>query len=416
MDPAETDQTRRLELRRMKGVALGLLAAAAVVYVITTIDGGDGVVGYVRAFAEAAMVGALADWFAVTALFRHPLRLPIPHTAIIPNRKDALGRSLGDFVETNFLTEEVLAERLAQARAGHRIGSWLSDPANSERASRALGEVIEGALEILDDDEVQRGLESIVQGRIAAAPASSLLSKAIEASVQGGHHTELLDAVIDGLHNLLGDNEETFRRRIYEESPWWVPESLDDRVYDKIHEVLRRFLSDVRADPDHALRRTVANRLGEFADRLEDDPAMIANGERLKQELLDHPEFRAWVDSLWVGAKASLVAAADDPDSPLRSQTAEGLQRFGARLVEEPALQRKVDDWLARAVGYLVDNYRREVSDVIAATTERWDGETTARKVELQVGRDLQFIRINGTIVGGLAGITIHAVGELLAG
>jgi uncharacterized membrane-anchored protein YjiN (DUF445 family) len=408
------DAERARDLRRMKLVALSLLVAAAVVFVITTIHGGGGWVGYVRAFSEAAMVGALADWFAVTALFRHPLRIPIPHTAIIPRRKDQIGRSLGEFVETNFLTQEVLGERLAHADIGRRLGDWLTRPANAARASEALGDALKGTLEVLDDREVQHGMEGVVRRRIAQTPVAPVVGKAIDLTIEGGHHQRLLDAVLVGLEGFLDDNRATFRRRLDEESPWWVPEPIDNRIFDKIYTAVGSFLTDVGGDPDHEVRQSIEDRAVRFSERLKHDPELLAKGEELKAELLDHPEFRAWIESLWLGTKRGLIEAANDPQSELRTRAALSLQQLGRRLAEEPELQRKVDDWVQRALGYVVEHYRSEVSDLIASTVERWDGESTARRMELQVGRDLQFIRINGTLVGGLAGVAIHAVAELL--
>ncbi|MEO6570956.1 MAG: DUF445 domain-containing protein [Ilumatobacteraceae bacterium] len=410
----DVDRERLRSLRRMKAVALLLLLMAAAVYVITRIDGREGWIGYVRAFSEAAMVGALADWFAVTALFRHPMGLPIPHTAIIPKRKDQIGRSLGEFVEGNFLTQEVLGERLAQANVGQRLGTWLSETANADRASRAMGDALKGALEVLDDKEVQHGLEGVVRNRIGNTPAAPLVGRVIDLSVEGGHHQRLLDAVLVGLGGFLDDNRLTFRQRLDEESPWWVPEPIDNRIFDKIYAAVGRFIDDVAADHTHEVRHSVDQRVVEFAERLKSDPRMMAKGEALKDELLDHPDVRAWIESLWVRAKQGVIDATDDPNSELRLRAATSLRQLGQRLTAEPELQRKVDDWLERSVGYVVDHYRSEVSDLIAGTVERWDGESTAQKMELQVGRDLQFIRINGTIVGGLAGIVIHALGALL--
>ncbi|MDW3212544.1 MAG: DUF445 domain-containing protein [Ilumatobacteraceae bacterium] len=414
MEPGQNDAERLRSLRRMKAVALALLVAAAVVYVITNVHGGEGWVGYVRAFSEAAMVGALADWFAVTALFRHPLRLPIPHTAIIPKRKDQIGRSLGEFVESNFLTEEVLGERLAHADIGRRLGVWLSEPANAQRASEALGDALKGTLEVLDDKEVQHGLEGVVRRRISSTPAAPLFGKAIDLTIDGGHHQRLLDSVLVGLGGFLDDNRTTFRKRLDEESPWWVPEPIDDRVFEKIYTAVGSFIADVGADPHHEVRGSVDTRVAALAERLKHDPEMLAKGEALKDELLDHPEFRAWIESLWLGTKQAMIDAANDPDSELRVRAATSLQQLGARLSTDPTLQLKVNDWVERAVGYVIDRYRSEVGDLIANTVERWDGESTAEKMELQVGRDLQFIRINGTLVGGLAGIVIHALSELL--
>lgn len=414
MEMTALDLERQRGLRRMKAVAVSLLLAAAVVYVVTKVHGGDGWVGYVRAFSEAAMVGALADWFAVTALFRHPMGLPIPHTAIIPKRKDQIGRSLGEFVESNFLTHEVLSERLAHANVGHRLGVWLSDPVNAHRASEALGDALKGTLEVLDDKEVQHALEGVVRHRIRSTPAAPLVGKAIDLSVDGGHHQRLLDAVLIGLGGFLEDNRVTFRRRLEEESPWWVPEPIDDRIFDKIYTAVGSFVSDVGGDPHHEIRDSVDTRVLAFAERLKTDDELLAKGEELKDELLDHPEFRAWVESLWLGAKRGMIDAADDHDSEFRRRAADNLRKLGERLGVEPQLQRKVDSWVERSVGYVVDHYRSEVSDLIATTVERWDGDVTAQKMELQVGRDLQFIRINGTLVGGFAGIVIHALGEFL--
>ncbi len=412
MEP--TDAERRRNLRRMKAFALALLLAAAVVYAVTELVGGDGWVGYVRAFAEAAMVGALADWFAVTALFRHPLGLPIPHTAIIPKRKDQIGRSLGSFVESNFLTQEVLGERLTEADIGRRVGVWLTEPSNAARVSGALGDVLSGVIEVLDDKEVQRGLEGVVRHRITATPAAPLVGTAIDLTIEGGHLQQLLDAVLIGLRGFLDDNRGTFRRRLYDESPWWVPESVDDRVFEKIYEVVSRFIADVSADPRHEMRATVDSRVAALSQRLQHDPAMLARGETLKEELLDHPEFRAWIDTVWLGAKQSIIEATHDPASEFRLHATTTLQQLGHRLATEPELGRKLDVWLQRAVSHVVEHYRNEVSDLIAQTVERWDGESTAQKMELQVGRDLQFIRINGTLVGGCAGVVIHVLGQLL--
>ena len=409
-----TDLEKARALRRMKAVALSMLLAAAVVFVVTTRHGGEGWVGYVRAFAEAAMVGALADWFAVTALFRYPLGIPIPHTAIIPHRKDQIGRSLGEFVEGNFLTHEVLAERLGHARVGARLGTWLSRPANAARAGDAVADLLRGTLEVLDDKQVQEGLERVVRARIDATPAAPLVGRIVEVSVEGGHHQRLLDAVLVGLRGFMHDNRTTFRRQLEQESPWWVPEPIDDRIFKKIYTAVERFMDEVAADPDHDVRRTIDTRVSAFAERLQHDPVLLAKGEELKRELLEHPEVRAWLESLWMSMKEGMVAAAGDPRSELRVRLLAGLQHVGERLATEPELQQKLNSWVERAVGYLVEHYRSEVSDLIASTVERWDADTTSRKVELQVGRDLQFIRINGTIVGGLAGLMIHFAGEFL--
>ncbi|HUF97814.1 MAG TPA: DUF445 domain-containing protein [Ilumatobacter sp.] len=414
MEPEALDADKARDLRRMKAVALGLLVAAAALYVIVTLADPEGWKGYVQAFAEAAMVGALADWFAVTALFRHPLRIPIPHTAIIPKRKDQIGASLGEFVESNFLTQEVLDERIGGADIPRRIGEWLRQPANANTASEIAADALSGALDVFDDDEVQAGLERFLRTRIDSTPVAPLVGRAVDITISGGHHQRFLDATLKGLVGFLDENRSTFRERLDDESPWWVPEPIDNRIFDKLYTAVHRFIDDVGNDEHHEVRNSIDRRVREFAERLKHDPELLAKGEQVKQELLAHPEVRAWIESLWLGTKAQLIDMANDPESELRYRMNRSYQRFGERLVNEPELRAKIDGWIQRIVGYVVDNYRSEVSHLIASTVERWDGESTARKMELQVGRDLQFIRINGTIVGGIAGVVIHALSDLL--
>ena len=410
-----TDADRAAGLRRMKVVATGMLVAAAVVFLIAnTADSDAAWIGYVVAAAEAAMVGALADWFAVTALFRHPLGIPIPHTAIIPKRKDQIGRSLGEFVEQNFLTHDVLGERLADAHIGQRLGTWLAQPDNARRAADGLADALRGTLEVLDDAEVQAGLERVIESQVRATPAAPMFGRAIDLAMEGGHHQRLLDAVLVGLGGFMEDNRTTFRHRLETESPWWIPESIDNRIFEKIYSAVHSFIGDVGADPDHEVRQHDRRPPSRLRDRLRHDPVLLAKGEELKDELLAHPDVREWLASLWGEAKRAMIAAAGDENSELRLRMTSSLRSLGDRLSVDEELQHKVDDWVMRTVGYVIDHYRNEVSDMIAGTVERWDADTTSRKMELQVGRDLQFIRINGTIVGGLAGVVIHAVGNVI--
>lgn len=402
-------------LRRMKTVAGSLLVGAAVLYVIARSLQDDSTAwGYVRAFAEAAMVGALADWFAVTALFRHPLGLPIPHTAIIPRRKDQIGKSLGDFVEGNFLSHDVIGERLRRAGIGRRLGEWLVEPANARRAADAAADGFHSTLTVLDDAEVQAGLERVVENRIRATPVAPLVGRAVDVAIEGGHHQRLLDAVMTGMRGFMEDNRDTFRSRLETESPWWVPEPVDDRIFAKIYGGVHRFLDDVGSDPHHEVRRTIEQRVSAFADRLRTDPELIARGEEMKEELLDHPDMRAWLATVWQESKRGLLAATSEPDSELRRRMAVTVERLGHRLCAEPDLQQRFESGVEKLVTYVIDNYRTEVSHLIESTIATWDGAETSRKLELQVGRDLQFIRINGTLVGGIAGLVIHAIGENL--
>jgi uncharacterized membrane-anchored protein YjiN (DUF445 family) len=409
------DLERRAALRKMKVVATALLVAATVVFFIARSQQEHHAwVGYVRAFAEASMVGALADWFAVSALFRHPLGLPIPHTAIIPHRKDQIGRSLGEFVQGNFLTREVLHERLAGANVGKRLGDWLADERNASKAGEGVTDLFRGTLQVLDDRDVGSAIETLVERRVRATPVAPLVGRAIDLAIEGGHHQRLLDSILTGLGSFIEDNRVTFRARLEHESPWWIPERIDDRLFAKIYGAIHSFLADVSDNSNHELRRAMDSRVAAFADRLRTDPALLAKGEELKTELLAHPDVRAWLRSLWGELKRNTVGALDDPSSELRKRLDLSLATLGRRLASEPELQAKVDDWVLRAAGHVVDHYRGEVADLIAGTVAKWDGAATAERLELQVGRDLQFIRINGTIVGGLAGLVIYTASQLL--
>jgi len=297
---------------------------------------------------------------------------------------------------------------------GLRLGTWLADDANAGRASKAIVDVVHGAIEVVDDKEVEEELARIVEGRIRAIAVAPLLGRAIDVGVQNGYHVRLLDAILAGLQGFLAENRSTFRERLTHESPWWVPEVIDNRIFDKIYDGVDRFLLDVRAEPDHEVRISIANRTLAFAERLRTDPELLAKGEEIKEEVLAHPDMQAWVTSLWGETKQALLESTSSADSEINRRIAGALQRLGERLHDEPELQAKVDRWVAQAVGYLIDNYKTEVSALIESTIERWDGESTSRKIELQVGRDLQFIRINGTVVGGLAGLLIYTVTELL--
>jgi uncharacterized membrane-anchored protein YjiN (DUF445 family) len=360
------------------------------------------------------MVGALADWFAVTALFRRPMGLPIPHTAIIPAKKDALGESLGAFVQQNFLAREIILGKLRTLGVASRIGGWLASPDNAARLGENAGDALAGLGDVLRDEDIHAAVEQIVRRRVAATPAAPIAARGLELAVAGGHHQVLLEAVLRGLSRFLEDNRATLRARLGQESPWWVPETVDDVVFEKGLAVLQRFLEEVMSDPEHELRRQYDVRLRELAGRLRTDPELAARAEAMKQDLLDQPAVREWTARLGREIKSSLTDAAGDPDSELRRRLQAGIVSFGDRLREDAALQAKVDGWLEHVVGYLVDQYRDELADLVTGTVRSWDTEQTSRKIELQVGRDLQWIRVNGTVVGGLAGVLIYTVAQLV--
>jgi uncharacterized membrane-anchored protein YjiN (DUF445 family) len=358
------------------------------------------------------MVGGLADWFAVTALFRHPLGIPIPHTAIVPNRKDQIGASLGEFMQANFLSGPMVAERVLAANPGSRLAEWLARPGSAATVARHAADGLVAVTDGLNDEEVHAAIEDLVVARLRATPVAPITGKLLAAVTEGGRHHEVLDTALKGVDRYLVDQQGELRGRFAKESPWWVPESIDDRIFEKIVGGLRSFIADVVADPRHELRAHLDERLAETIERLQSDPSMIARGEALKEELLAHPELRAWTASLWTDAKATLATQAADPDSPLRQRLERAIAALGERLAVDPALQAKVDSGLSRLAGYVLDEYADTLSEIIRATVARWDPSVVTNQLELLLGRDLQFIRINGTVVGGGIGLVLHVISE----
>ncbi|MBP8210512.1 MAG: DUF445 domain-containing protein, partial [Ilumatobacteraceae bacterium] len=285
---------------------------------------------------------------------------------------------------------------------------------NATKAGEGVADALRGSLEVLDDRDVSTALEGLIERKIRTTPVAPLMGRALDVAMEGGHHQRLLDAVLTGLAGFLDDNRTTFRTRLEQESPWWIPEPVDDRIFEKIYTAVHRFIGDVGSDDKHEVREAIDQRVLAFAGRLRADPELVAKGEELKNELLAHRDVRAWLQSLWGEVKRSTLTATDDPESELRQRIDRSLVHLGERLRDEPELQRKVDEWVQRAAGYVVDHYRGEVAEIISSTVQKWDGKATAERLELQVGRDLQFIRINGTIVGGLAGVVIYTVSRFL--
>lgn len=405
---AAADAVRLRALRRMQGLALGLLVLAAVVYLLT-LDS-SGFWGFVNAGAEASMVGAMADWFAVTALFRHPLGLPIPHTALIPRRKDELGRGLEEFVGENFLQEAIIRERIGAVGVSSRVATWLSDPAHARRVVDETAEVAAVALSKVRDDHVRSLVEDALFPRFREEPISPLLGNLLAEAMRDNLHHGLIDLVLEELHGWLIDNPDTVTDVLGERAPWWTPPSVNDRIAGRIHLELVRWVSDIRDQPRHRARAALDSMLRQLAQDLQTDPDTRARAERLKDRLLDQPQVLATAVSLWDALRRALLTSLDDPQGAVRLRLLEEISRFASRLAEEEALQQRLDGMAADAAVFVIDRYGNELTSVITSTIERWDGREAARRIELHVGRDLQFIRINGTIVGGLVGVVIHAV------
>lgn len=359
------------------------------------------------------MVGALADWFAVTALFRHPLGIPIPHTAIIPARKNQIGASLGRFVQTSFLTRDNIVERVNHAEPARRMGVWLEDPAHVSQVAHQLSEGLGAIVASLDDDELSPAVREVVLERLRSITFAPLASRALAGATAEGRHQELVDAFLPAVGKALEENRRDLLRAVIAASPWWVPRSFDETVLEKALDVAYHFIDDVAARPDHPFRLQVDTATADLIRRLRDDPDLIARGEELKEELLANEAVQHYLDGLWDGTKRALLEQADDSDSALRLRLEAAVSSFGERLRTDPEMRHRVDVWLERIVGELADRFEGEISELVTSTVERWDARETSDRIEDLIGRDLQWIRINGTVVGGLAGLVIYAVSRL---
>lgn len=409
------DQERRRALQLMKGVALGALLFMAVVFVVAFAwQESVPALAYVRAAAEGGMVGALADWFAVTALFRHPLGIPIPHTAIIPTRKDEIGRTLGEFVETNFLEGSVVRAKLEGTPIAARLGEWLSVPVHAERVGAEASTMIAGVLTALSDDDVQEIIEDLAREHLIAPEWGPPLGGWLQRVIAAGAHHGAVDLAADNIATWLGNNRVAFDGLVSRRLPSWVPSIAQRLVDDTAYSEAVKFVAAVRADPRHPARRAIDGYLARLADGLQHDPATIGRLEDAKIGVFDSPRVRELAASAWNTAKSGLLTSLADPQSSLRVRIGQALIEIGERLTTDAALQRRVDEWVTQAAVFLVDRYRHDIASIITDTVERWDPAETTEKIELMVGRDLQYIRLNGTIVGALAGVAIFSIAHAL--
>src|SRR3954467_7007358 len=370
--PVRQQELRRRQLRTMKRRATALLVVTGVVLVVVHAVGhGRGWWGYAQAAAEASMVGGVADWFAVTALFRHPLGLPIPHTAIIRERKDQFGQTLGAFVQENFLTRDAVLERVRTARVIDRAAAWASEPANSGALARQAADLVVGLADAVRDEDVHRVLADAVDRGVQAIPVAELAGKALRAITAEDRHQDLLTGILKGLGKFLDENQETLRARFRDEAPWWLPGAAEDRIFERLIDGMRHLLGEVNSDPNHEVRARFDEWVDGLVEQLEHSPEMRQRGEDLKHELLAHPELRKWTSAVWIDPRAALRAQAADPDSELRRRLAGAISGAGQRLAEDPALAAKAEELVENAVGYIADHFHDEIGDLVSGTVSR---------------------------------------------
>lgn len=401
----------------MKIVATGFLVVAGLVYLVAEYalhNGADAWVGYVRAAAEAGMVGGLADWFAVTALFRHPLGIPIPHTALIRKKKDQLGTSLGSFVGENFLDPTMVSEKVLSARIPERAGQWLQDEEHRELASDQAAKAIRSVLAVLHDEDAVAIIERTIVARIAepqwGPPAGRILAELLEE----GRHLPLMDLMADRTNQWIESNPKTIDRWVREKAPTWAPDFVNELLSERAYKELREWAWQIKVDKQHGVRLALIGFVEDFARDLREDPATMAKLETFKHEVMGRDEVRRAAASAWAAGKRMIIEATEDSSSTLRIKIDDLLRRLADMLVEDEKVRARLEGYMTRTAAYVAENYAGEVTSIISDTVERWDADEASDKIELLAGKDLQFIRINGTVVGALAGLAIHLGTELI--
>jgi uncharacterized membrane-anchored protein YjiN (DUF445 family) len=414
--PPAPDPGLARRLRRTRTFATALLAAMGAVYVATTWFLSPNLyVAGVRAFAEAALVGGLADWFAVTALFRRPLGLPIPHTAIIPARKNQIGRALARFIRDHFLVREAVERRLSRTDLALRLGTWLEDSRNAARVSRDFGLALSWAMHEDGGGELRGSLASSLRAAFDDVPVNRAVATLLEVLTTGERADLIIDQLVAFGRAELEKNRVSIRVRIHEQSPWWLPKFVDQEIFDKLVGGLEELLEAMAADPSHPARDEIKTRLQSLQHALAADPTLAAKSRALQQDVVSHPAVRGYALELWQRLRSELAAAFSDESSPLSLGLQREIAALGARLRSDAKLASELDDWLKQLLLHVVDNYRDPLSEIVSETIESWDAQATSRRIELNIGTDLQFIRVNGTIVGGLVGLALY-LGSLAAG
>jgi uncharacterized membrane-anchored protein YjiN (DUF445 family) len=409
--PLQNEAQRRRDLAKMKAVAAGALVVAAIVFVLARLFEGEYPwLGYIRATAEASVVGGLADWFAVTALFRHPMGIPIPHTAIMQKQKDRVGRILGNFVQNHFLSRAVLERRLAGIHPADRAAVWMARPENRTLLARHLAGGLARAVESLPDKEVREFMHKSASSRLEKVQLAPLVGDMLEVAATGSRPQELLGEVIQSVIGAVREGHDLIREKVRAESPKWLPLGVRDAVAGKIIGGIERTLDEMASNPAHPVRKRFDAAVTQFIGRLKTSPEMQEKVERFKHDLIGHPMVEELVTGVWDHARGAAARYRDNPDGASLEPLEQILAGVADSLATNDALRAEVDHFAIEAVTSVLEQHRHEAADLIAATVADWDPAVAAERIELAVGRDLQFVRLNGTLVGGLAGLVIYTL------
>ncbi|WP_343664379.1 DUF445 domain-containing protein [Chryseobacterium mucoviscidosis] len=407
------DEAKRKQLRKYKAFATGLFVLMAVLFIGTTllqktID--SHWIGYVRAFSEAAMVGALADWFAVTALFRHPLGLPIPHTNLIENSKQKLGDNLGNFVVTNFLSPENIRPYIQKLKISNFVGEWLGKEKNQDVLLKNLSDIVLDILNKLDDSEVSRFISKKVSEMTNTIKLNAILGNGINYLLDKNDHQRIITNLSSQIKNYIAENDEMIKDRVKKGSYTFIPAFVDNKIADKITSGLSDFFKEIEQDPNHEIRNLITQKIYDFSNELKQDPKWEEEFKNIKNDLLKNDKLNEYSNDIWISIKNTLTKELQDDESSLKKYLSKNLNEFSQNLKNDENFQKKIDDWVrVTAYKYILKN-THQFGNLISSTVGNWQGKELSEKLELEVGKDLQFIRVNGTIVGGLVGLIIYTI------
>ena len=396
----------------MRALATAMLAGMAALFVAASgLEAQHPVWGFIRAFAEAGLVGGIADWFAVTALFRHPLGIPIPHTAIVPRNKDRIGDALASFLRENFLTPRVVARRMRNLDVAGAVGRFLAQPPGEGRLRRGGSRLLADILESLDQERLGGMVKTALAQRIRSVEIAPLLGQTLEAAITSDRHVPMVDSIVSWAGRTLDANEDLIRDMVHQRAGRFLRMvGLDEKLADAIVDGLRKLTIDMAIDPDHPIRAKAEEGLANLANSLQHDPDTRAKVENWKSDMVENEAVSAWLDGIWEKARAGLLKGARDPDAVLAGRFGEALRQLGETLQAEPRLKAAINQFARRATVGIVASYGDGIVTLVSETVRSWDATTVSDRLEGAVGRDLQYIRINGTLVGGLVGLVLHTI------
>jgi uncharacterized membrane-anchored protein YjiN (DUF445 family) len=404
------EQEQQSQLNRIRRLATGLLVLMTIIFIVTKLlEPRHAWLAFLRAFAEAAMIGALADWFAVTALFKQPFGLPIPHTAIIQKNKDRIGEGIANFLENNFMTREVMSEEFRDIDFADSAVTWLNRPENSRALAQHVVTGIPTVLRMFEDDDVNRFIQERIKSGLANIRFAPFLSQVLSILIADRKHQELFDHIINMAADALERNRPYIRQKVHEKSPMWIPKMVDELFFEKLVTEFQSVLNEMKEE-DSEWRNAFQQGTENLIENLRSNPAYEEKIASMIQGALNHPLFQEYAQRVWADAKQRVLADAVAQDSVAVARLDQAIHALSQALGQDVVVRTKLNHWIQNFATETIVQRRGFIAGLVERVIQRWDGDTLARKFEIYIGKDLQYIRINGTLVGGLVGLLIYVI------